>query len=73
MPEAALTLGAGFGRPFGYYDGFLFAVWSEALGQDEAIAAGGRYDSLLARMGGTGTSAVGAMVRPARAWNGAVR
>ena len=76
LPDAALTLAAGFGRPFGYYDGFLFAVWSEALGPDEPVAAGGRYDSLLTRMGGKtseagAASAVGAMVRPARAWNGA--
>ena len=72
VPDAALTLATGFGRPFGYYDGFLFAVWSEALGRDETVAAGGRYDSLLTRMGGAGASAVGAMVRPARAWSGAV-
>jgi ATP phosphoribosyltransferase regulatory subunit len=71
VPASALTLATSFGRPFGYYDGFLFDVWSEALGADEPVAAGGRYDSLLARMGGTGTSAVGAMVRPARAWSGA--
>jgi ATP phosphoribosyltransferase regulatory subunit len=71
VPYAALTLATGFGRPFGYYDGFLFEVWSGALGPDAPVAAGGRYDSLLARMGGAGSSAVGAMVRPARAWNGA--
>jgi ATP phosphoribosyltransferase regulatory subunit len=74
VPEAALTLATGFGRPFGYYDGFLFEVWSEALGADHTVAAGGRYDSLLTRMGAkSGASAVGAMVRPARAWNGAAR
>jgi ATP phosphoribosyltransferase regulatory subunit len=72
-PETALTLATGFGRPFGYYDGFLFEVLSEALGPDQPVAAGGRYDSLLARMGGKGVSAVGAMVRPARAWSGAPR
>jgi ATP phosphoribosyltransferase regulatory subunit len=71
VPDEALTLATGFGRPFGYYDGFLFEVWSEALGPDEPVAAGGRYDSLLTRMGGAPASAVGAMVRPARAWNGA--
>ena len=71
VPAGALTLQTAFGRPFGYYDGFLFEVWSETLGAEEPVAAGGRYDSLLARMGGDGTSAVGAMVRPARAWNGA--
>ena len=38
----------------------------------EVVAAGGRYDSLLRRMGAPKTaSAVGCMVRPARAWNGA--
>lgn len=73
VPGSALMLGAGFGRPFGYYDGFLFEVWSEALGPDEPVAAGGRYDSLLTRMGGHAASAVGAMVRPARAWKGAFR
>jgi ATP phosphoribosyltransferase regulatory subunit len=73
VPGPALTLATGFGRPFGYYDGFLFEVWSEALGPDEPVAAGGRYDSLLTRMGGNGVSAVGAMVRPARAWSGSTR
>ena len=73
-----MCFGAGFGRPFGYYDGFLFEVWSSALGPDEPVAAGGRYDSLLSRMGGPdpsdqGASAVGAMVRPARAWSGAAK
>jgi ATP phosphoribosyltransferase regulatory subunit len=71
VPEAALTLATGFGRAFGYYDGFLFEVWSEALGAEVPVAAGGRYDSLLTRMGGKrDSSAVGAMVRPARAWSG---
>src|SRR5206468_3809713 len=51
VPAGSLTLSTAFGRPFGYYDGFLFEVWSEALGADEPVAAGGRYDSLLARMG----------------------
>jgi ATP phosphoribosyltransferase regulatory subunit len=74
-PEAAMTLSTGFGRAFGYYDGFLFEVWSESLGQDISVAAGGRYDSLLRRMGapdqqGIGGLAVGCMVRPARAWSG---
>jgi ATP phosphoribosyltransferase regulatory subunit len=71
VPEAALTLATGFGRPFGYYDGFLFEVWSAALGPDTAVAAGGRYDGLLARLGGPAGTAVGSMVRPARAWSGA--
>jgi len=68
--EAAMTLSTGFGRAFGYYDGFLFEVRSTALGDDHSVAGGGRYDSLPARLGGNNQGAVGCMVRPARAWSG---
>lgn len=72
LPEAALTFTAGFARPFGYYDGLLFEVRSAALGPDRPVAGGGRYDSLMAQLGGTGDpGAVGCIVRPARAWAGA--
>jgi ATP phosphoribosyltransferase regulatory subunit len=67
---AGMRLSTAFARPFGYYDGFLFQVVSPSLGGDEAIAAGGRYDSLPARLGGL-PGAVGCMVRPALAWRGA--
>jgi ATP phosphoribosyltransferase regulatory subunit len=70
VPDAALTLSTAFGRAFGYYDGFLFEVSSAALGAEDSVAAGGRYDGLLQRLG-AGGSAVGCMVRPARAWSGA--
>ncbi|MEO6378952.1 MAG: ATP phosphoribosyltransferase regulatory subunit [Caulobacteraceae bacterium] len=70
--EAAMTLAPGFVRPFGYYDGVLFEVRSRALGPDRPVAAGGRYDGLLARLGGPEDGrAVGCMVRPGRAWAGA--
>jgi ATP phosphoribosyltransferase regulatory subunit len=73
-PEDRLMLQTGFGRAFGYYDGFLFEVLSAALGADSPVAGGGRYDSLPSRLGAaTGASAVGCMVRPARAWSGAER
>lgn len=66
------TLATGFGRAFGYYDGVLFEVRSEALGETSAVAGGGRYDALPRRLGGQGRpGAVGCMVRPARAWAGA--
>ena len=69
VKEPAMTLAAGFGRAFGYYDGFLFEVRSAALGPDRAVAGGGRYDSLPGRLGGAGLGgAVGCMVRPTRAW-----
>jgi ATP phosphoribosyltransferase regulatory subunit len=66
-----MVLTAAFGRAFGYYDGFLFEVRGEALGEDRPVAAGGRYDGLPARLGGdVKTGAVGCMVRPARAYAG---
>lgn len=69
--EDRMVLAAAFGRAFGYYDGFLFEVRSDALGEARPVAAGGRYDGLLARLGGTArTGAVGCMVRPARAYAG---
>jgi ATP phosphoribosyltransferase regulatory subunit len=71
MPLDRMTLNAAFGRSFGYYDGFLFEVRSAALGEERPVAAGGRYDGLLARLGAeTRTGAVGCMVRPARAYAG---
>jgi len=75
VTEAQMTLSTGFGRAFGYYDGFLFEVHSTALGDWASVAGGGRYDSLPARLGGkapssTGGGAVGCMVRPMRAWAG---
>jgi ATP phosphoribosyltransferase regulatory subunit HisZ len=47
---SAQRLCFGFGRPFGYYDGFLFEVRSAALAADAPVAAGGRYDGLLGRL-----------------------
>lgn len=65
-----MRLSTAFGRAFGYYDGLLFEVRSAALGDDRPVAAGGRYDGLPARLGGQATTAVGCMVRPARAFAG---
>jgi ATP phosphoribosyltransferase regulatory subunit len=58
------------GHAFDYYDGLTFEIRSEALGADRPVAVGGRYDGLLARLGGGGGSAraIGCMVRPWRAW-----
>lgn len=70
LPVDQARFGAGFGRAFGYYDGALFEVRSTALGADRPLAAGGRYDGLVARLGGQALGAAGCMVRPARAWIG---
>jgi ATP phosphoribosyltransferase regulatory subunit len=71
VPEDRTRLTAAFGRAFGYYDGFLFEVRSDALDEERPVAAGGRYDGLPARLGAeTKTGAVGCMVRPARAYAG---
>ena len=55
---------------FAYYDGLVIEVVSEALGPARPVAAGGRYDSLPARLSGGshgGGSALGGMIRPGRA------
>jgi ATP phosphoribosyltransferase regulatory subunit len=60
------------GHAFDYYDGLTFEVRSASLGADMPVAVGGRYDGLLARLGGANAGrAVGCMVRPWRAWTGA--
>ena len=67
-PDDRLVFQADFGRSFSYYDGFLFEVRSPALGDEAPVAAGGRYDSLPAHLGGAASGAVGCAVRPGRAW-----
>ncbi len=72
VPADRMRLSTAFGRSFAYYDGVVFEVRSDALGEDQPVAAGGRYDSLAARLGHPlPTGAVGCMVRPGRAWTGA--
>ncbi|MBV9993585.1 MAG: ATP phosphoribosyltransferase regulatory subunit [Caulobacteraceae bacterium] len=70
-PEGRMRLATAFGRDFGYYDGLLFEVRSQALGDEQPVAAGGRYDGLPARLGANlAAGAVGCMIRPGRAWAG---
>ncbi len=71
VPAERIRFSAAFGRAFGYYDGVMFEVRAAALGEDQPVAAGGRYDSLPARLGARlATGAVGCMVRPGLAWRG---
>jgi ATP phosphoribosyltransferase regulatory subunit len=70
-PDAVLGFAPALGHAFDYYDGLTFEVRSAALGPERPVAVGGRYDGLLARLGGAaGARAVGCMVRPARANSG---
>ncbi len=46
-------------RGLDYYTRTVFEVKSSALGSQDAIAAGGRYDNLIKSMGGQDTPAVG--------------
>lgn len=71
VPADRITFDAGFSGPFSYYDGLVFEILSDALGADAAVAAGGRYDSLLRQLSGQPIRAAGCMVRPYRAWAGA--
>ena len=71
IPVEVMRFAPALGHAFDYYDGLTFEVRSAALGDDRPVASGGRYDGLLARLGGSAqTGAVGCVVRPWRAWSG---
>lgn len=60
---SAARFSGGFGRRFEYYTGFVFDLVSPVLGDKSPVAGGGRYDSLLAAIGGPAdVPAVGASV-----------
>ena len=68
--EAPVEFDAAPRSDFAYYDGMVVEVLSASLGPGRPVAAGGRYDSLLARLSGDLAprgSALGGMVRPGRA------
>ena len=46
-------------RGLDYYTKTIFEIRSEALGSQDAVAAGGRYDNLIKGLGGSDTPAVG--------------
>ena len=70
VPRVAETgkFRSGFGRRFTYYDGFVFEIFAGALSERQPIAAGGRYDGLIAGLSGgrARTSGIGGVVRPDR-------
>jgi len=59
---------SGFGRRFTYYDGFVFETFAGALSERQPIAAGGRYDGLIAGLSGGRAKAtgIGGVIRPDR-------
>ena len=60
-----MTFDAAFGRALEYYDGFVFEFALPAAPHLPPLAGGGRYDALLARLGGpAGLPGVGAILRP---------
>ena len=67
-----MSFAAGVGRGFNYYDGFLFKIARSPAHWLAPIASGGRYDALLTQLSGRPSAAVGCMVRPARAYAGAL-
>lgn len=71
VPTEAMRFAPALGHAFDYYNGATFEVRSAALGAERPVAVGGRYDTLLARLGGGASDvrAVGCMVRPWRAWS----
>lgn len=71
IPAERMRFAPALGHAFDYYDGLTFEVRSAALGEGRTVASGGRYDGLLARLGGqSGGRAVGCVVRPWRAFAG---
>jgi len=71
IPAGRMRFAPALGHAFDYYDGLTFEVRSAALGDDRPVATGGRYDGLLARLGGAADArAVGCVVRPWRAFVG---
>ena len=71
LPPERMRFAPALGHAFDYYDGLTFEVRSDALGPERPVASGGRYDGLLARLGGPADArAVGLVVRPWRAFAG---
>lgn len=67
IDEHNMVFATEFGRNLEYYTGFVFEISSPHLGTANQVAGGGRYDNLLAALGGEGSvAAVGAMVRADR-------
>lgn len=47
-----ITIDLGFGRGLQYYTGMIFEVYCDALGAENQICGGGRYNELIKTLGG---------------------
>jgi ATP phosphoribosyltransferase regulatory subunit len=62
-----VTFAARFGRNMEYYTGFVFELWARDAEGPVQIAGGGRYDTLLERLGAkTHIPAIGVAIRTER-------
>ncbi len=60
LPEDGGTkFATGFGRSFDYYTGFVFQIEADAGGRPVTVGGGGRYDDMLAGLGGPDVPACG--------------
>jgi ATP phosphoribosyltransferase regulatory subunit len=63
LDVAAMRFSAGFARHLDYYSSFIFELHDPAPGSPKPVAGGGRYDSLLSRLGANApVPAVGASI-----------
>ncbi len=64
VDASALPFDADFGRSLEYYDGFVFEFAAADQPAEPPLGGGGRYDAMLAKLGGGRAGAVGGMIRP---------
>jgi ATP phosphoribosyltransferase regulatory subunit len=67
VAQERVSFAARFGRNMEYYTGFVFELWSRDAEGPVQIAGGGRYDTLLERLGAKKpTPAIGVAIRTER-------
>jgi histidyl-tRNA synthetase len=59
VDESKISIDLGMDKDFQYYTGIVFEVGHPALGADRTLCGGGRYDNLVANLGGSSTPATG--------------
>jgi histidyl-tRNA synthetase len=59
IDDRQLSLNFGMAKDYQYYTGVVFEVQHPQLGEREPLCGGGRYDDLIANLGGSATPATG--------------